>query len=146
MAIGELKDIGGLELTDWWAIAPTTPVTPARSADKQRFHQPERRKLSASKIPDILSVRYYEPQRDYQSGIQTSSRSGHGRSVKEIELPAAINSAGAKRLADLQLLQSQRTRSHWTAHVVINENQLHCGDWIEGETDGGRWRITTSST
>ena len=131
-----------LELHDWWELAPSTAITPAQNIGQTSYDPPTRHKLSASKIPSSLSVRHYEPLRDYQIGVQSSQRSGQGRSAIEIDAPISIDAGGAKRLADLQLLQYQRNQSSWTGHVLLDENALRSGDWILDEARKERWRVT----
>ncbi len=131
-----------LEIRDWWQNAPSSNAIIAAQARKQSFDRPVSSLSTATQIPLSLAIKYYEPERDFQSGIQRSERSGVGRNTSQIELPAAMSAPGAKRLVDLQLLQMQRSRSTWSGYVVLDEQALHVGDWLTGDTYMDRWRIT----
>jgi hypothetical protein len=131
-----------LEIRDWWQNAPSSNAIIAAQDRKQSFERPVSSLSTATQIPLSLAIKYYEPERDFQAGIQRSERSGVGRNTAQIELPAALPAPGAKRLADLQLLQIQRSRASWSGHVVLNENRLQVGDWVLNDSNPDRWRIT----
>ena len=133
---------GGLELLDWQSPGGATlNIVPVASEGSQRFDRPARALDPAHLVPHALAIRHYEPARDFQAGIQRVQRNGPGRTSRQVDLPAAVDAASALRLADLQLLQAQRERDSWTAHVAVGEDKMHPGDWVADET-GARWRIT----
>jgi Putative phage tail protein len=131
-----------LEIRDWWQNAPSSNAIIAAQAGQQSFDRPVSSLSTATQIPLSLAIKYYEPERDFQSGIQRSERSGVGRNTAQIELPAAMSAPGAKRLVDLQLLQMQRGRETWSGHIVLGEKALHVGDWLVDDSNPNRWRIT----
>ncbi len=132
-----------LEFIDWSdpSIARAAPVIGAASQNGRNLPRPERRR-NAAVIPETLALRHFEPARDYQLGVQRSQLTDSGVIAEQIELPAALPAAAARRLADLQLLHRRRTQSGWTAHILRDETPLRAGDHlIEPDTDDV-WQIT----
>ncbi len=114
-----------------------------------RFNAREERGLKATRaraeeVPVRMSVRHYDPARDYQAGLQTAERGGAGRAEGNLDLPAALSAGEARSVAEAQL---QRL---WTGRRALD---LRC-DWraltlepgavvtVEGQS--GRWRIERS--
>ncbi|MET0360723.1 MAG: phage tail protein [Sphingobium sp.] len=79
----------------------------------------ERADAAADTVPASLAVRYYDPARDYQAGVQRASRPGPGRVEGGIELPAAVTSEAALGLATRHLRRGWSGRARTTLH----------GDW-----------------
>jgi Putative phage tail protein len=131
-----------LELNDYWSNASTLSINHAAKAGSQTYDRPSRHLISAAKIPASLSLRHYEPMRDYQTGVQRSSHAGSGRIDAQVELPVAISANSARRLADLQLLRSHRKQATWTGHVVLDEYPVSVGDWVLDDKGAGKWRVT----
>ncbi|MFT3967885.1 MAG: phage tail protein, partial [Sphingobium sp.] len=50
-------------------------------------------------VPRRLSVRHYDPDRDYQAGTQSAERQGAGWEEALVDLPATLDAAGARRRA-----------------------------------------------
>jgi len=102
------------------------------------------RRARAEDVPVRMSVRHYDPARDYQAGLQTSERGGAGRVERDLDLPASLSASEARALAEAQVQQL------WTGRRTL---ELRC-DWraltlepgavvtIEGQS--GRWRIERS--
>jgi len=47
-------------------------------------------------VPVRLAVRYHDPERDFQAGIQTAERAGPGARQESIDLPAALSANAAR--------------------------------------------------
>lgn len=98
----------------------------------------------AEDAPLRISVRHYDPARDYQAGAQMAERAGAGRREDTLDLPAALDAGAARAQAEARL------HSLWTGRRSL---ELRC-DWralalepgavvtVEGEN--GRWRIERS--
>lgn len=78
---------------------------------------------AAALVPQSLSLRYYEKERDYQAGLQRSRRPGAGRQHAQIDLPAVLPAAQARQLAGAKLA------TLWQGRSVL---ELVCG-WRELE-------------
>jgi Putative phage tail protein len=85
---------------------------------------------SADKLPSRYGLRYYEPLRDYQTGIQTSDRLDGGAYEQMVELPAALDTVSAKLLSETQLAQLHRQRFSWSGHVADGAVPYETGHWI----------------
>lgn len=75
-------------------------------ADRKAVARIVRERTATGALSDEVAITYYEPERDYQAGLQRARRSGAGRRAERIELPAALSAAEAKgaaarRLADI---------------------------------------------
>lgn len=81
-----------LQLIDSWLPATAIPlVEPVANDDGNSFDRLTTRLAPAYAVPQGLTLRYYEPARDYQAGVQTSERMGTGRTIRHIELPVALD-------------------------------------------------------
>ncbi len=132
-----------LELNDFWQLSDNAKhAETAAQLDNARYVPPEQYRLHKGKTPISLSVRHYDPAREYQIGVQRSSRADTGRQSGQIDLPATLNANAARRLADLQLLQIQRTQRGWRGHAIIGDNAFKAGDWITAGKSSEIWQIT----
>ncbi len=130
-----------LQIVDWAALQPEHIVTPLAGAGNDQFAGPEIIINPISYIPQSVTLRHYEPTRDFQTGSQRSIRSGAGRKSVTIDLPAAIDAQGARRLADIQILQAQYGRKSWSGQILYGDAPLSVGDWIRVGNDQMRFRI-----
>lgn len=98
----------------------------------------------AEEVPIRLIARHYDPARDYQAGAQMAERPGAGREEANLDLPATLEAAAARALAE------NRLQRLW---VGRNAMELRC-DWraltcdpgsiVSVEGQAGRWRIDRS--
>ena len=133
---------GQLELRDYWWSSAAPLADHVVITDGSTSHgRPKMLLNPAQTVPASLAIRHYEPERDFQSGLQSSKREGAGRAVKHIDLPAALDSASAKRIAELQMLEAHRSRDGWVVAVPTGIEPRYVGDWIS-DPSGKQWRIT----
>tara|TARA_R110001606_G_scaffold396190_1_gene569851 strand:+ start:912 stop:3137 length:2226 start_codon:yes stop_codon:yes gene_type:complete len=113
----------------------------ARAVGKQVIAPPETRTASVALAPRQLSVRYYDPARDYQSGIQSAFRPGTGRMTLVRDIPATIMAEEARVIAAIGLWSEYDERS--TLHISIPLDGRPCRPAMLVEFDGfdGLWRI-----
>jgi hypothetical protein len=95
----------------------------------------------ADTVPSKYALRYYDPSRDYQIGVQSSERGDDNRRSSIIELPAALDASAVKRLTEVQLSQLNRERTTWSGHAVDGPARYEIGDWIEFSEVEPRLRI-----
>jgi len=98
----------------------------------------------AEDVPVQFGTRYYDPARDYQTGVQTAQRPGPGRKKGTLDLPAVLDANVARSLAE------ERLQQLWTGRNAL---ELRC-DWraltvepgavVTVEEQAGRWRIEQS--
>ena len=112
-----------------------------RAVNGRRLDAIERSVEAAETVPVALSMRYYDAERDYRTGVQRSTRPGPGRAERGVDLPAVLSADAARGLT------GRRLGEMWTGRATMT---LRCG-WgalahepgavvtVEGEP--GLWRI-----
>jgi hypothetical protein len=98
----------------------------------------------AEDVPVRLSVRYYDPLRDYQAGVQSAERSGPGRKQADLELPAVLEAGEARALAEGQLQRLWAGRSGIELRCDWRALTIEPGAVVTVEAQSGRWRIERS--
>ena len=138
-----LQDDGSvLKLTD----ADADPITLAEdqlggTPDGRKRARHETERTAAGALPDEVAVVYYEPARDYQTGLQRARRGGPGHRVEQVELSAAISADLAKSIAE------QRLAGHWSGRVSRTVTMpwrmldVRAGDQVIIPGRPGRWRV-----
>ncbi|MCE7798641.1 phage tail protein [Sphingobium sufflavum] len=99
----------------------------------------ERKPVEA--VPRRLSVRHYDPARDYQAGIQSAERQGAGAQEAHIDLPATLDAAGAQQRATDLLRRRMLGRRTVTMARGWDALALGPGDVVALEGQGGGWRV-----
>lgn len=95
----------------------------------------------ADKAPNEIVLRYYEPERDYQTGLQRAWSEGPGQVADRIDLPATLSAPRAKAIAEARLerLWTEKARVSvtlpWTAMTV------RPGDTVQIPGHPGSWRV-----
>lgn len=96
---------------------------------------------AAEDVPVRLSVRHYDPARDYQAGVQTVVRPGPGREEQGIDLPAVLTAQAARDRT------AERLRAAWAGRATIEAQcgwdalALAPGSLVTVEGAGGLWRV-----
>lgn len=72
-------------------------------ADERTFDPPRRIHDPLDGVPVRLTLRHYEPERDYQTGVQTATRPGTGVAEDTLDLPATLSAQAARALASRAL-------------------------------------------
>ena len=120
-----------MTISDWDAVAPTNAVTdPAISDGRSRIDRPSQSREANNRAPSCLSIRHYEPQRDFQTGIQSSRSVGSARTKTQLDLPAALDASAARDLAELQLLQRWRGLNGYKASLPMSANSVSAGSQL----------------
>ena len=120
-----------MTVSDWNAVAPTNTLTdPAVADGTSRIDRPSRSREANNRAPSCLSIRHYEPQRDFQTGIQTSRSVGSARTKTQIDLPAALDASSARDLADQQLLQRWRGLNGYKASLPTGATSVSAGNYV----------------
>ena len=96
------------------------------------------------KTPGRLSMRYYDPARDYQSGLQTAVRQGGGRRENAIDLPATVGAATARNLTEARLRSLWAGRAQLELLTAWTALPLPAGAVVTVEGQPGQWRIESS--
>lgn len=112
-----------------------------RSSDGQGSGKLEFQTLAENKAPRQLSLRYYDPSRDFQSGMQNAFRGGQGRAIFNLDLPAAISAPAAKKLAAQQLWTLYQERAIALIQVVDGSLIFDPGATVQLLGVSGLWRV-----
>ncbi len=127
-----------MTVSDWNAATPTNILTdPAISDGKSRISRPSRSREANSRAPSSLSIRHYEAERDFQTGVQTSRTMGNARTKTQIDLPAVLEASAARHLAELQILQQWRGLNVFTASLPVSATVIEAGNRLS-ETSGAQ--------
>lgn len=100
----------------------------------------ERSQVAARNIPSAIAVAYYDPARDYQSGLARGSI-GDGSLQERLELPAVINADEAKALAETCLARRWAERDTVTLRLPPTYLNLSPGSLVLQPGDDRRWRV-----
>ena len=129
-------------LSDWATATPVNALLDSAVSDgKSRIDRPSRSREANNRAPASLSIRHYEPQRDFQTGVQTSRSIGSARSKMQIDLPAALDASAVRALAELQLLQRWRGLNGFKGSLPIGAGAVQAGNGIITPDDNGPLRI-----
>ena len=104
----------GLSLASAYSAAGDIPVLPPQVSIRDSEDANERHKRRGEKLGDEpLALRYYDEERDYQPSVQRAlGLRPDGREIM-IDLPAAMNSHGARQLAN-----SNAHRARWSNEQI----------------------------
>jgi hypothetical protein len=119
---------------------PADPIISVHSENNVAFEKPRQTIEPASRLPHIMTLRYYDRERDFQTSLQRSARGRFSAIERSIELPAVLDAAVAKQLVENRLLDMQSRRHIWRGDIIENGAQFCCGDHFVDET-GGIWQI-----
>ena len=108
--------------------------------DGQIFDPPQQAIDPAGTLPHVVTLRYYDSERDFQASLQRSERGPFSRNALQIELPAVLTAPDAKRIVDNRHLQIQYDRKSWRGDASLDAASVAPGDCFIGD-DGTVWRI-----
>lgn len=112
-----------------------------RAAGKQEIAPPEKRTASIAAVPRQLSIRYYDPARDYQSRIQSASRPGAGRISLVRDFPATMAANEASTISATGLWTEYDERSTLHVSVPLGSIPYRPAILVEFGSFDGLWRI-----
>jgi len=112
------------------------------SADSKRTDRREIERAAAGTLPDEVAIEYYEPARDYQSGLQRARRGGPGRRVEKIDLAAALTASEAKAIAERRLADAWAARELARVTLPWRRIGVRPGDKVTLSADGARYRVS----
>ncbi|MEH3122999.1 MAG: phage tail protein [Sphingomonas phyllosphaerae] len=93
-------------------------------------------------VPQRVRVSCYDPARDYQIGVQQAARPGGGWREEAQELPAALEAAQARGLAQAVLKRAERARV--TRRVTLDASAIGIapGAVVRCAGETATWRVT----
>lgn len=96
-------------------------------------------------VAQTLAVAHYDPARDYQTGVQRARRPGAGSRAARIDLPAVVEAAVAKGMAEAALARAEAARDRRVIAAAWSDIDLPPGSPVAIEGEAGRWRIESWS-
>lgn len=142
-AVGALTAATGLSVHDDGAVLRiTAPDAETTAIDAEALSvRLDVQRTATGLLPDEVAISYYEPARDYQTGLQRARRGGVAHRAESFELAAALDAPGAKALAEARLARAWAERTRRVATMPWRSLHLRPGDLIM--LGGRRWRIAT---
>ncbi|MGL5837978.1 MAG: phage tail protein [Sphingorhabdus sp.] len=99
--------------------------------DQNQRAKPQTDTRSASfRQSRAIALRYYDPQRDYQAGLQRSGWSVAGIVDEQIDLPAVVDTAAAQQIARNMALQRNARRDQRQLSIAIGRDRAEIGQAI----------------
>lgn len=153
-ALGAISDSFSLSFTSVSGVICATPrqLDPDVAVISLRDHivysrngrpveRPESQTLPETKIPRQYALRYYEPARDYQSGMQNAFRPGRSRAILNQDFPAAMDGSQAKNIAQAKLWMLYQERTTAQSHVLRTALPLKPGAFVQWDEGGDIWLV-----
>lgn len=143
-AVEALSDIVPLSLADRGGMlrmrAGTGMPVPILADEERGRRRIVRR--GADHVPGEVSVAYYDPARDYQTGLQraTTGPADPSRADRRA-LPAALSADAAKGLTEHRLAWLRAGRASATIALGWTRAPLRPGDAVTLAGEAGRWRV-----
>lgn len=100
------------------AVAVRTDIVPVLSENSAEFELPQQTIEPLGRIPQAMTLRYYDPERDFQISLQRGVRGVSSRGEEVIEFPAVLDATEAKRIVEQRLCHMQSGRFAWSGDVV----------------------------
>lgn len=100
----------------------------------------------ADTVPRAVSVRHYDPARDWQAGLQRAVRPGAGTRTLELEVAAAVGAGAAKALAERVLARAEAARVRCTVALGLEGLAVEPGDGVRIRGERGLWRVMAAET
>lgn len=105
----------------------------------------ERVRVPDSALPAGLSMTYYDPDRDYQTGQMRASSGRGGARDERIELPAVLTAGQAKQLVEQALARRWRGGYQLRLSLPPSRMDLNPGDAIQLADSARAWLIRSVS-
>jgi hypothetical protein len=143
-AVEALSDIVPLSLADrdgTLRMRAGTDAPVSIGADEERGRRRIVRR-AADHVPGEVSIAYYDPARDYQTGLQRASLgAAEENNADRRALPAALEAGAAKGLAEHRLAWLRAGRIGATIGLGWGRCGLRPGDGVILTGEAGRWRV-----
>lgn len=140
-------DAGGVRLTiragftlpEVLRVLPEAVVDASEGSFGGPAGRTRHRRPDAESVPNVL--RYYDPARDYQVGLQRAeglARPGHGRTI---DFPGALDAATARGLANAAAERASSARETLAWRVAEIDPAVAPGSIVAVSGEVGLWRV-----
>jgi hypothetical protein len=115
------------------------------NSDRENKVKIERLRAADSSLPAGLSMTYYDPERDYQTGQMRASGGNGGAQGERVELPAVLTAGSAKQLVEQALARRWRAAEQLRVSLPPSRMGLRPGDAIQLPNLGRTWLLRSVS-
>ena len=149
-AVAPLVEAFALELSDDGEVFRAAPSAAARVVAVEAMGAAteaggglsiDRSLVPAASVPTALTLTYYDPVRDYQTGQARSSFPSVSRVRRSIALPCVLTADWAKGLADSLLARAWAMRDRLVVRLSPSLMDLAPGDVVKPAGVGGSWIV-----
>jgi hypothetical protein len=153
-AVEALSDVVPLSLTSdedglhmYVAAAPAIEIDmrDAGAGARGNTGRSEFMRRAAGAVAAEVTITYYEPARDYQTGLQRAFRPGRGMRTDRKALPAAISSDEAKAFAERRLATIAAGSGTAKVHLDWRWSSIRPGTVVRLKGEVGLWQIERST-
>ncbi len=147
-AVAPLIEAFAVELHDDGDALCSPPAEAARipatiqlgaSADIEGSATTLRQQSPASGLPAAVTLTYYDPARDYQTGQARASCPAPSRVTRALTLPCVVEAGAAKAMAENLLLRAWALRDRVTVNLPLSFADLHPGSPLRLPELHGEW-------
>jgi hypothetical protein len=144
-AVQTLADIIPLSLADHDGklVLAASGGSPKALAAEDECSRRQVIRRAAVAVPDEVSLTYYDPDRDFQNGLQraTAGNPASARTADRRALPAALEASAAKGFAELRLAALWAGRTTAKAEFGWRQATVRPGETVQLQGEPGRWRV-----
>jgi hypothetical protein len=115
------------------------------NADGEAWPKAERVRAPDSALPNGLSMTFYDPDRDYQTGQMRASSGRGGARDERIELPAVLTAELVKQLVEQALARRWRGGDQLRLSLPASRMDLTPGDAVQLAGSGRAWVVQSVS-
>jgi hypothetical protein len=137
----ELFDDGSTVRTPFGEAALVHDDELGNSAHNAPAPRVQRERLPARDVPAVLRLSYYDAARDFQAGEARANASEQTGNEEQRELPAVVDAAGAKALAQQALARVWAEREKLTLRLPPRYLGLEPGSRLGLELDPTQWTV-----
>ncbi|HEV2746533.1 MAG TPA: phage tail protein [Allosphingosinicella sp.] len=96
---------------------------------------------AAGSVAAEVSIAYYDPARDYQTGLQRATRGGPAQLAERLALPAVLAAGSAKAIAERRLAALWAGRGTAKLHVPSRRSAVRPGAHVRIAEMPGLWKV-----
>lgn len=160
-AIAPIVDVFAIELHDDGVALRSPTSEPVRvplpdemgtDAEASGSAIMQREQLPATRLPGAVTLSFYEPSRDYQTGQVRVSSPAPGRVARTLALPCVLDSGNAKMAAEDLLLRAWALREQLILRLPLSYIDVSpgtrfrhpdiAGDWVADTVEVERFVVT----
>ncbi|SIN59619.1 Putative phage tail protein [Parasphingorhabdus marina DSM 22363] len=112
-----------------------------RELNGQQIEPPEIRTRQEAETATRQALRFHDPVRDYQAGLQMAFRPGNGRVTVQTGIPASLPAVLARSLAETAIWSAYQDRTTMRIHLAVGAGLAKPGTVLTLPDGQGNWRV-----